>query len=575
LAEHRLRYGIYLGAIQRHRREIGFSAVLEAERAAPRRPRLRVVDLHRLLTPYFSFRFAEQLRAVLPLALMLIGFQALALRTSLLDTESVALGIFSVIAGLMVFTEGVKYGLMPFAENVGFQMPGRTHPAVLLSFSLLLGAAATFAEPAIGALQAAASAVSPERSPWLRQLLGPYVLWLVLAVAGGVGLAVMVGMLRMMFNWPLKKMVLLIVPPALALTAWCAQQPELAPIIGLAWDCGAITTGPVTVPLVLAVGVGVAASTGRSGNPLSGFGIVTLASLFPVLAVLCVAIYLTSQGAGAMLPVLPPSLAGWDKETPYAETIGALRAIVPLVLLLVLVQTLLLRQKIRQPNVFIYGISTALAGMVLFNLGLTAGLVALGEQAGTNVPWAFSTHRVTGAPALYPFILGIAMTMVFAFAIGYGATVAEPALNAMGMTVENLTNGIFRKRMLIHAVAVGVGAGAALGVARILFDLPLWGLLLTGYTIALALTVVSREEIVNLAWDSAGVTTGPVTVPLLLALGIGLGDAVKAADGFGILAMCSVGPIISVLATGLWTDLQSRSLTATRNRKSATKDKKA
>jgi nitrate reductase NapE component len=394
---------------------------------------------------------------------MLIGFQALALRTSLLDTESVALGIFSVIAGLMVFTEGVKYGLMPFAENVGFQMPGRTHPAVLLSFSLLLGAAATFAEPAIGALQAAASAVSPERSPWLRQLLGPYVLWLVLAVAGGVGLAVMVGMLRMMFGWPLKKMVLLIVPPALALTAWCAQQPELAPIIGLAWDCGAITTGPVTVPLVLAVGVGVAASTGRSDNPLSGFGIVTLASLFPVLAVLCVAIYLTNQGAGAMLPVLPPSLAGWDKETPYAETIGALRAIVPLVLLLVLVQTLLLRQKIRQPNVFIYGISTALAGMVLFNLGLTAGLVALGEQAGTNVPWAFSTHRVTGAPALYPFVLGIAMTMVFAFAIGYGATVAEPALNAMGMTVENLTNGIFRKRMLIHAVAVGVGVGAAWG----------------------------------------------------------------------------------------------------------------
>ena len=574
MAENRLRYGIYLGAIQRHRREISFSAVLEAERAGPRRPRLRVVDVHRLLTPYVSFRFAEQLRAVLPLALMLIGFQALALRTSLLDTESVALGIFSVIAGLMVFTEGVKYGLMPFAENVGFQMPGRTHPAVLLFFSLLLGAAATFAEPAIGALQAAASAVSPERSPWLRQLLGPYVLWLVLAVAGGVGLAVAVGMLRMMFGWPLKKMVLLIVPPALALTAWCAQQPDLAPIIGLAWDCGAITTGPVTVPLVLAVGVGVAASTGRSDNPLSGFGIVTLASLFPVLAVLCVAIYLTGQGAGAMLPVLPPSLAGWEKETPYAETIGALRAIVPLVLLLVLVQTLLLRQKIRQLNVFIYGISTALAGMVLFNLGLTAGLVALGEQAGTNVPWAFSTHRVTGAPALYPFVLGIAMTMVFAFAIGYGATVAEPALNAMGMTVENLTNGVFRKRMLIHAVAVGVGCGAALGVARILFDLPLWGLLLTGYTIALVLTIVSREEIVNLAWDSAGVTTGPVTVPLLLALGIGLGDAVNAADGFGILALCSVGPIISVLATGLWADLQSRSATATESRKSAKTDKK-
>ena len=202
-------------------------------------------------------------------------------------------GICAVIIGLMFFMEGVKIGLMPLAENVGFQMPGKTHPAVLLAFSVLLGAAATFAEPAIGALQAAASFISPERAPWLRQLLGPYVLWLVLAVAGGVGLAVALGMLRTMFGWRLKTLVLLIMPPTLALTVWCSQQPELATIIGLAWDCGAVTTGPVTVPLVLAVGVGVAASTGRSDNPLSGFGIVTLASIFPVLAVLSTAIYLT------------------------------------------------------------------------------------------------------------------------------------------------------------------------------------------------------------------------------------------------------------------------------------------
>jgi hypothetical protein len=558
LAERKLRYGVYLGAVQRHKRQISFAALLDAERLQPKRPPLRAIDLHRLLTPYVSVRFSEQLRAVVPLALMLIGFQALALRTSLLDADSVALGILAVIIGLMFFMEGVKIGLMPLAENVGFQMPGKTNPAVLLSFSLLLGVAATFAEPAIGALQAAASAISPERSPWLRQLLGPYSHWLVLAIAGGVGLAVSIGMLRTMFGWKLKTMILLIMPLTLGLTAWCAQQPELASIIGLAWDCGAVTTGPVTVPLVLAVGVGVAASTGRSDNPLSGFGIVTLASVFPVLAVLTTAVYLTSQGSEAMLPILPPAVGGWYKETPFAEIIGALRAIVPLVLLLVLVQTRLLGQKIRQRDIFIYGISMAVAGMLLFNLGLTEGLVALGEQAGNNVPWAFSENRETGAPPLYPFALGIGLTLAFAFAIGFGATVAEPALNAMGMTVENLTDGAFRKRMLIHAVAAGVGVGAALGVARILFHLPVWMLLLGGYSIALALTVVSREEIVNLAWDSAGVTTGPVTVPLLLALGIGLGEVVGAAEGFGILAMCSVGPIISVLGTGLWIDMKTR-----------------
>jgi len=558
LNESKLRYGLYLGAIQRHERQIPYGELIDAERRNRARPRLRAIDLHRLLTPYVSIRFAEQLRAVVPLALMLIGFQALALRSSLLAVDEIAVGIFAVIVGLMLFMEGVKLGLMPFAENIGFTMPGRVHPSLLLFFSLLLGAAATFAEPAIGALQAAATAVSPERAPWLRQLLGPYAAWLVLAVAGGVGCAVVAGMLRSMFGWQLKTMVLLIVPPTLALTAWCARQPELVPVIGLAWDCGGITTGPVTVPLVLAVGIGVAASLGRSDNPLAGFGIVTLASLFPVVAVLGVAIHLSGQGSAAMLPVAAAASGDWLQQTPTAEIVAALRAIVPLVLLLVLVQTLLLRQKIAHQNVFAYGIVVALAGMAVFNLGLTSGLVALGDQAGSNVPWAFSPHRVSGAPPLYPYALGIAMTLVFAFVIGYGATVAEPALNAMGITVENLTDGAFRKRALIHAVAAGVGVGAALGVARILFDLPLWGLLVAGYTLALGLTAAAREEIVNLAWDSAGVTTGPVTVPLLLALGIGLGEAVGAAEGFGILAMCSVGPVVSVLGTGLWIDLQTR-----------------
>lgn len=558
MAEHKLRYGVYLGAIQRNRRQISYSSALEAEQLLLKRPRLRAVDIHRLLTPYVSVRLVDQVRAVVPLALMLVGFQALALRSSLLDIESIVLGILAVIVGLMFFMEGVKQGLMPFTENIGFHMPGKTHPTVLLLFSLLLGAAATFAEPAIGALQAAASAVSAERAPWLRQLLGPYAFWLVLAVAAGVGLAVSIGMVRMMFGWQLKMLVLLIVPPTLAVTVWSAQQPDLIPIIGLAWDCGAITTGPVTVPLVLAVGVGVAASAGRSDNPLSGFGIVTLASLFPILAVFGVSIYLTSQGADAMLPLPPKVVEGWHQKMPMPEIIGALRAILPLILLLVLVQTLLLRLEIRRRNVFVYGVIMALAGMALFNVGLTEGLVALGEQAGVNVPWAFSPHQETGAKPLYPFVLGISLTLLFAFAVGYGATVAEPALNAMGMTVENLTNGAFRKRTLIHAVAVGVGMGATFGIARILFDLPLWILLLSGYALALGLTIVSREEIVNLAWDSAGVTTGPVTVPLLLALGIGLAQVVETADGFGILAMCSVGPIVSVLATGVWVDLQHR-----------------
>lgn len=563
MPEKRIRYGQYLGAIRRHHRQVSYNEVIAAERDLPtQRPRLRPVDLHRLLTPYVTVRFAEQMRAVVPLGLMLVGFQALALRTTPEEAEMIALGICAVMVGLMFFIEGVKQGLMPFAENIGFLMPGRSNPLTILGFGALLGTAATFAEPAIGALQTAGTTVSAERAGLLKSLLGPHSETLVLAVAAGVGGAVMLGLLRLMFGWRMKTLILAVVPVCLILTAYCASQPGLDRVLGLAWDCGAITTGPVTVPLVLALGIGVAASTGQGDNPLSGFGIVTLASLFPIIFVLATAVHFAGQDLG--LPVATNAEPEWYQETPVSEMLGALRAILPLVLLLFVVQRFLLRTPIKRRDLFFYGIGVAILGMMAFNLGLTAGLVELGNQAGNNVPWAFSPHRESGAPPLYPRFLGLFMVLVFAFCIGYGATVAEPALNAMGMTVENLSDGAFKKRMLVHMVALGVGLGAALGVARILFDLPLAWLLIGAYAIALALTVFSREEFVNLAWDSAGVTTGPVTVPLLLALGIGLGEAVGAPEGFGILAMCSAGPILSVLATGLW--IERRKLVTTRSK---------
>jgi len=554
-----VRYGDYLATVRRRHRTVSYGEVLAMERSLPQREqrRLRLVDLHRLLTPYVGVRLGEQFRAVVPLALLLIGFQALALRSSPAEAQAVGLGIAAVILGLMCFMEGVKLGLMPFAENIGFLMPGRSSPATILAFAALLGAAATFAEPAIGALQTAGASVSFDRAALLKTMLGSQVGLLVFAVASAVGAAVVVGILRSMFGWRMKTLVLVVTPACLAVTAYAASRPGLDRVVGLAWDCGGITTGPVTVPLVLALGIGVAASIGRGDNPLAGFGVVTLASLFPVVGVIAAGAYLDAQGMVAA-PVAAGAAKAWHEAFPVAEALAAARAVLPLVLLLFVAQRIVLRERIKQGDVLLYGILMALAGMTIFNVGLTEGLVALGNQAGQTVPWAFSPRRLTGEPPLYPWLLGIAMTLAFAFCVGYGATVAEPALNAMGMTVENLTDGAFKKRLLIHAVAFGVGLGAALGVARILFDLPLAAMLIAAYAIAMVLTWFAKEELVNLAWDSAGVTTGPVTVPLLLALGVGLAEAVGAVEGFGILALCSAGPILSVLALGLWIDWKTR-----------------
>ena len=140
--------------------------------------------------------------------------------------------------------------------------------------------------------------------------------------------------------------------------------------------------------------------------------------------------------------------------------------------------------------------------------------------------------------------------IVFAFLLGFGATLAEPALNALGATVQNLTNGAFKKSMLMYSVAAGVSVGIALGIAKLIIGFDLMTVLLPLYALGVLLTVFSTEEFVNVGWDSAGVTTGPVTVPLVLAMGLGLGNAVSAVEGFGILSLASICPIIAVLGTG-------------------------
>ena len=547
-----LRYGEFLGAVRVKQRRVSYKDVHADAGSRPRTRSLRLVDVHRLLTPYVTVRFVDQLRAVVPLALFLALFQIAALRADVQEGKLITFGMLAVMLGLMLFMDGVKYGLMPFSENIGFTLPNRATPAVVLGFAFLLGGIATFAEPAIGALRAAGNGVDPLRAPWLHLLLTRYPDRLVLAVGIAVGLAVVVGMLRFFFAWRMKTLVIATLLPCLALTAYAGFDPRLAPIIGLAWDCGAITTGPVTVPLVLALGIGVAAAAGQEDNPLAGFGIVTLASLFPAFAVILVGIGLVNEvpDPAALPPIVGAGdTAAWWDATPVAELIAALRAIGPLVLLLWLAQRFLVGEAVKQRNIIAYGVVVAVLGMALFNLGLSIGLIPLGNQAGATVPAAFSA---SDGAALYSYPVGISVALLFAIILGYGATVAEPALNAMGVTVENLTDGAFPKQLLIQAVAVGVALGIALGVAKIIFGWSMLPLLLGGYTLALVGTLWSSEEYVALAWDSAGVTTGPVTVPLVLALGLGLGRAVGAAEGFGILAMASFGPIVSVLLVGVW-----------------------
>lgn len=534
-------------------------------KAIPYRPGkldLRNIDIYRLLTPYVGIRLIDQLRAVVPLALYLAFFQMLILKQYVADHWTISAGLVAVIIGLMVFMEGLKLGLMPFGEMIGNRLPKKSRLSVVLLVAFLLGVGVTLAEPAIGALQIVGSIVDVKRAPYLYTLLNDWSGTLVLAIGAGVGLAAVLGTMRFLYGWSLKPLIYLAMIPSLGLTIYGQMDPELSKILGLAWDCGAVTTGPITVPLVLALGIGIAAAAGKGGASLSGFGIVTLASLFPIIGVMTLALYVASTTTpdaiieAAKTASLLTETPYWFDKTPFVEIIGGFRALVPLLIFLFLVLKYVIREKIDEAGFVAYGLTLALLGMIVFNLGLSYGLAKLGGQSGSLVPAAFATlEGIKGSP-FYDYSIGILIALIFAWILGFGATMAEPALNALGITVENLTNGTFKKSMLIYSVSIGVGFGIMIGILKVIYEIPIAYIILPGYGLALVLTFFSTEEFVNVAWDSAGVTTGPVTVPLVLAMGLGFGNAVNAVDGFGILSMASICPILSVLAMGIFIRLK-------------------
>jgi hypothetical protein len=607
-----------------------------------------------ILWRYFREKALEQLKSVWFIIFYLIFFQIFFLDLPIIYSATISLGVLVIVIGLAFFMEGLRLGLMPLGETIGAILPRNSNLPAIVGFAFILGIGATFAEPAIAVLRKAGSGVEAEVAPLLYSLLNDFPGQLVSCVGVGVGIAVTIGVIRFFYGWSLKILIIPIILSLLSMTLFAFFHPILNPVIGLAWDCGAVTTGPVTVPLVLALGIGVCRIINDDNNPGAGFGIVTLASLFPILAVLLLSFYhyfsqdyygaehykkgkttfesaseidLEISNKNASLKI--PSLAFTEKEFQiYKETglipggegafktnyqggeliflegkiihrnmeihlekvdtrnkletlleeqakkpwdprieflkelkgsiLTAFQAILPLCLFLFITLLALLREPLKRADEIAIGILFSIFGMALFGLGLSFGLIPLGTQVGSNLPVTFTNIMPWGIEGTAESLFknpdhGKWVAILFAFFLGYGATLAEPALNALGETIEKTTIGVFKKKLLMHTVAFGVGIGIATGVAQVTFpSLSLTLLLVPPYLILLIITLISTEEFVNFAWDSAGVTTGPITVPLVLAMGLGVGSNVPGSiDGFGILALASVGPILSVLIVGL------------------------
>jgi hypothetical protein len=504
-----------------------------------------------ILGPYLWHLLKEQILIVVPVCLYLAFFQFTVLQHGLTKIGAIVGGISLVIFGLTFFLEGVRIGLVPVGETIGDTLPRSCSLKAVLIFAFILGNLAAFGEPVIGSLQMAGQGIDEQKAPLLHLLLVQKPFLLTFTISLAVGVAVVVGTARLIFRWSLKPIVLPLIGFAVLLTLYAARDEKLAAAVGLAWDTGAVIVGPVLCPLVLALGLGVSRATGKADSGMAGFGSVGLVSIVPIAAVVLLTLLLgyfapgaTTSPAASATAHVPAKL--WDMM--FGSFVLGLRAIAPIFLFLWCFMRLWLKEEGIAGSQFVLGAVLAISGLFFFNFGLSIGLGELGTQVGDRLPVSF--HPASSA--LYPTEIGKAFVVIFGIILGYGATLAEPAFNVLGQQVEDVTQGAFKKWLFCQAVALGVGVGAGFGMFSLVYQVNLLVLLLPPYVLLFVLTILNSEKYVNIAWDGGAVTTGPVTVPLKLAIGISLSHATGFAEGFGILALASAYPVLNILLLGLY-----------------------
>ncbi|NWF97471.1 MAG: DUF1538 family protein [Nitrospirae bacterium] len=505
-----------------------------------------------ILAPYTWHKLKEQIITVVPVCLYLILFQIIILQYGLSKSILIACGTSMVVFGLLFFIEGVRIGLAPVGEIIGDNLPKQCSLFILLAFAFALGIVGAFGEPVIGSLQIAGSGVDPQKSPLLYSLLVKHPIYLSGIVSLGVGVAVVIGTLRFLFGWSLKPIILPIVGLCIITTLLATRNNLLASAIGLAWDTGAVIVGPVLCPLVLSLGLGVSRATGKAETSMAGFGMVGLISVMPIFFVIIFTYIL--KASGTMLDVAEAGrYLNRGEEFSIIKImidsmIMSIRAIAPVSVFL----WIFMKYKLKETGIpisqYLVGIAFSVVGLFLFNSGLSLGLAELGNQVGNRLPIAFHPPGMS----LYPSDIGKVIVVFFAVILGYGATLAEPAFNILGKQVEDVTQGAFKKWLFSQAVAIGVGIGAGLGIVSTVYHINLLMLLLPPYILLFLLTIISDEEFVNIAWDGGSVTTGPVTVPLKITIGIALSHATGFAEGFGIIALASAYPVLNILLLGLY-----------------------
>ncbi|MBQ8746510.1 MAG: DUF1538 domain-containing protein [Clostridia bacterium] len=471
-------------------------------------------------------KISESVSAVLPITVIVVVLSiALGLSTPILTLFLI--GACMLILGMGLFTLGADMSMIVIGDKIGSTLT-KSRSLPLISFvTLLIGVFVTIAEPDLTVL---AEQVSPA-NPFL--ITG--------TVALGVGIFLVIAVLRTFLRVKLSYLLVFFYAIVFVLAAFTSKD-----YLALAFDSGGVTTGVITVPFILALNKGFSAVRADKDSGEDSFGMVALASVGPILAVLILGIFSDTPPDASVSEAISDTMVNNSRDLfglfghalpDYAIEVAV--ALLPIVVLFLIFQFVKIRMSGSELIKIFVGLLYTYAGLVIFLTGVNVGFLPVGNLVGEEL-----------AVQPYNWIL-----IPLGLLIGYFIVSAEPAVHVLNNQVEEITGGVVSRHAMMVCMSVGVAVSVSLAMVRVLTGMSIWWLIIPGYLTALLLTFVVPPIFTGIAFDSGGVASGPMTATFLLPLAMGACDALPngniLTDAFGVVAMVAMTPLIAIQIMGL------------------------
>ena len=430
-----------------------------------------------------------------------------------------------LIVGMALFNFGADLAMTPMGQFVGSGLTRHKKLGTMLLVAFIMGLLITIAEPDLSVL---ASQLSSAINPTV----------LIYSVGLGVGLFLAVAVMKIIFKKSFDALILFAYLILFAIVSVSAVNGKTE-LFALAFDSGGVTTGPITVPFIMALGVGIASSLGGKNASENSFGLIALCSIGPIIAVMCLALFSNGSVAYEVADYSLKTLSLQSCLTTVTHTLLNVAKAVSLVFGIFLVlDFFMLKIPKKELKRILLGLLITIAGLVIFLSAVEIGFIPIGFKMGTDIArYSDTALIITG------FVLGAVVVL------------AEPAVHVLKNQVEEITKGLIPPKSMLIALCIGVGLSIGLSMVRIVYDFNLLYYLIPGYIVSLGLSLLVPSIYTGVAFDSGGVASGPLTSCFILPFAIGAcmvlqGDGKVLQDAFGIVAMVAMTPLITIQCLG-------------------------